>query len=632
MDLTSYGRLVAAFDELKLKAEDELKWEQCAPLAQRPELAQAMQTIQARFFGADAAPTLKDVLQGMLSPDASAEPTAEPPAEVMVKRTGSLKKQRTNELDDADSTALVVRTAAGSVVITWSKQDAIQTVAELRKQVAEQLSLCVDEVKFVAEERPLLDDESCAELIGGKTDALEVLMVTQQIPKLDPDQPVADQLDTLKAMLRSTSPEYQLDAATNYRKLLSIERDPPIGKILDSGVAPRLLELAQLMESPKLQFEALWAICNIVSGSQEQTQTMVNLDVVPIVTRILQESDNSDVLEQGVWALGNVAGDCAGHRDVCLREGSLEPILRILQQSDKLSCTRNAVWAVSNLCRGRPKPRLEELRPAVPVIAEKLRNSHDSEVLVDSLWCFSYISDGANHDIQVVLDTGISERLVELMNHESLQVVTPALRTAANLVTGDDMQTDFFLRSKPWDTMQRLLGSQKNKIRQECCWMISNICAGTTDQIDQVFESGLFSAMLHRARDTEYSVRKEVAFALANTSEKEEVILDKLMDQDILETIKVLMAATDDKILTLCLTFLENVSKALHKKDSPEEWERFKRVSFVDELEACMARGAEVAEKADEVMQELYPLEDETGPEVFGETAPKGGYGFAFGG
>ena len=30
MDLTSYGRLVAAFDELKLKADDELKWEQCS--------------------------------------------------------------------------------------------------------------------------------------------------------------------------------------------------------------------------------------------------------------------------------------------------------------------------------------------------------------------------------------------------------------------------------------------------------------------------------------------------------------------------------------------------------------------------------------------------------------------------
>ena len=45
---------------------------------------------------------------------------------------------------------------------------------------------------------------------------------------------------------------------------LGIERDPPIAKILDSGVAPRLLELAQLMESPKLQFEQLGIICYTV--------------------------------------------------------------------------------------------------------------------------------------------------------------------------------------------------------------------------------------------------------------------------------------------------------------------------------------------------------------------------------
>eukprot|EP00435_Cladocopium_sp_Y103_P023097 s3304_g5.t1 len=265
------------------------------------------------------------------------------------------------------------------------------------------------------------------------------------------------------------------------------------------------------------------------------------------------------------------------------------------------------------------------------------RLGQDTDVLVDSLWCFSYISDGANADIQVVLDTGICDRLVELMNHESPQVITPALRTAANLVTGDDMQTDFFLRSKPWDpgigddTMRTIggLGSQKNKIRQECCWMISNICAGTTSQINQVFESGLFRVMLQRARDTEYSVRKEVSFALANASEKEEVILDKLMDQEILQTIKVLMEATDDKILTLCLTFLENVSKALQKKDSPKEWERFHTLSFDDELQKCLAHQGEVGQKAADLMQELYGDEEENEcPEVFAQsTAPKFGYG-----
>jgi hypothetical protein len=39
-----------------------------------------------------------------------------------IKPTQPPFSNRTNELDDADSTALVVRTAAGSVVITWSKR------------------------------------------------------------------------------------------------------------------------------------------------------------------------------------------------------------------------------------------------------------------------------------------------------------------------------------------------------------------------------------------------------------------------------------------------------------------------------------------------------------------------------
>lgn len=36
-----------------------------------------------------------------------------------------------------------------------------------------------------------------------------------------------------------------------------IEQNPPIAKVLESGVAPRFLELAQCFETPKLQFEQL---------------------------------------------------------------------------------------------------------------------------------------------------------------------------------------------------------------------------------------------------------------------------------------------------------------------------------------------------------------------------------------
>lgn len=594
MDLATYGLVVTAFSE-KVKAEEVLTSDICVEaLGARTDLAETLKKIQAQFFESKepstSSPTVKEVLQWLLSPE-----------QATLKRTASLKKQRTNDLEENEEEALVVRTAAGSVLMTLARTDVNQTVGELRKKVAEQLSRCVEEVKFVVDNKPLLDDASCSELVQGRSESLEVLMITQQIPSLDPALPMVDQLDTLRAMIMSSSGEYQLDAVTQYRKMLSIEQNPPIAKVLESGVAPRFLELAQWFETPKLQFEALWAICNIVSGDQEQTQAMVNLDVIPIVTRIITESKNADVVEQGSWTLGNVAGDSAPLRDACLEAGALLAILPIveLNHEKRISSTRNAVWAISNLCRGRPKPDMRKLRPALPVIA-KVLSSDDQEVLTDALWCLSYISDGTSNDIQEALDLMISDRLVELMGHAAPSVITPALRTAANLVTGDDAQTDQFLKSKPWEVLKMLLRHNKSKIRQESSWMISNICAGTTTQIQEVFDTGVFHAMLPLVRDQQMAVRKEVAFAMANTTEHEEAI-PQLLTKDILTSVRVLMENIDDKILGICLTFLENVLNYLDKLDDEKPWELIHEVGFVEAVDTVANRAGMVGAKANDL-------------------------------
>ena len=62
-------------------------------------------------------------------------------------------------------------------------------------------------------------------------------------------------------------------------------------------------------------------------------------------------------------------------------------------------------------------------------------------MLADACWALSYLSDGSNDKIQAVLDTGICARIVELMGHQSVKVQTPVLRTAGNIITGDDHQT-----------------------------------------------------------------------------------------------------------------------------------------------------------------------------------------------
>jgi len=439
-----------------------------------------------------------------------------------------------------------------------------------------------------------------------------------------PDATTLSKLEALPEMVsgvQSADSALQLECTTKFRRLLSIERNPPIQQVINSGVVPRFVEFLQRDDSPALQFEAAWALTNIASGTSEHTSVVMEVGAVPIFCRLLL-SPNDDVREQAVWALGNIAGDSPPCRDLVLQAGAMSPLLQQLHENSKLSMLRNATWTLSNFCRGKPQPKFETVRPALPTLSS-LIFSTDEEVLTDACWALSYLSDGPNEKIQAVIESGVCRRLVELLLHPSPAVQTPALRTVGNIVTGDDVQTQIVINFNALPCLLALLSSPKKGIRKEACWTISNITAGNKDQIQAVIDNNIIPPLVQLLTNAEFDIRKEAAWAISNaTSGGSPIQIKFLVQQGCIRPLCDLLMVQDAKIITVALEGLENILK-VGEGDMQITSSHNVMATFVAEAEGLTKieglqqhENHDIYEKCVKILETYFGIEDEEDPNV----------------
>lgn len=429
-----------------------------------------------------------------------------------------------------------------------------------------------------------------------------------------------------KNLLFSQNIEDIYKGAFECRTQLSVEVNPPIQDIIDSGIVPRFVELldsafySQFGDSPlcsKCRFESAWVITNIASGNTDQTKYVVRLGSVPFLVKMIAENDDL-IVDQSVWALGNIAGDSEELRDVVLETGALPVIIKLIERfiasNDHVKILRNLVWLLSNLNRGRsPLPNIENMRLTLSVV-EKVIQINDSDIVADCFWCLSYLVDADSDLTDQIIKSQIIQRCYNLMNAFSSQLrngdydhklskvcayaVCPIVRMLGNIVTGTESQTDVVIQLGFLQFLNPIFYLYDTKklprIRKEICWLLSNVTAGSHSQVVYVFESDLFGLLIDSISRYELYIRKEASFAVLNMlffCIKAPQYLQQLLDNQVIPALQSYLNAVSNipeiqaQILDSVRYALEAGEKIKQKLGSNPVVQALIDTKLVDEIE-----------------------------------------------
>lgn len=349
----------------------------------------------------------------------------------------------------------------------------------------------------------------------------ETILKRRNVPNTESTTDEEDMLSSinLKKLVEnaadSSDQAKQLSAVQAARKLLSSDRNPPIDELILSGILPILVSCLDRHDHPNLQFESAWALTNIASGTSAQTNQVVRAGAVPLFLNLLN-SPAPNVCEQAVWALGNIIGDGPLLRDLVIKFGIVQPLLSFIKPEIPITFLRNVTWVIVNLCRSKePPPPTQTIHELLPALNMLIHHT-DVNILVDTVWAISYLTDGGNEQIQMVIDSGIVPKLIPLLSHLEVKVQTAALRAAGNIVTGSDEQTQNVLNCDALSYFPSLLSHAKEKIRKEAVWFLSNITAGNQMQVQAVIDTGLLPKIIENLSKGEFLTQKEAAWAISN--------------------------------------------------------------------------------------------------------------------
>jgi importin subunit alpha-1 len=88
-----------------------------------------------------------------------------------------------------------------------------------------------------------------------------------------------------------------------------------------------------------------------------------------------------------------------------------------------------------------------------------------------------------------------------------MQIQISVLRVIGNMVAGNALQTQKVIDAGVLNYLHKTMFNEKRAVRKETCWIISNIAAGTQQQIEALILNNFLPVMTRVVKNDDPEVR-----------------------------------------------------------------------------------------------------------------------------
>ena len=336
------------------------------------------------------------------------------------------------------------------------------------------------------------------------------------------------------------------------RKLLILQKSP-IQELIDIGITQELISLLD-NSPPEFQYEALWCLTNIATGTSDQANSIIVKGGVPKIIKLM-DSSIEELKLQSTWIIGNLASDSKKIRDYLLKEKAFEKLITILASTNQKDLIKNSVWAINNFFRAKPPPPYESIKRCINMVARAMNIlEEDTEFLSDACFIFSFMTEHYKESIKVLIDIGIIQKIIKYIDINVNYIQINCLRIVGNIASGNANQTQLLLDWGLLNSLKNSLFNEKKQIRKESAWIISNIAAGTQKQIEKLISENFLPILAEVIKKDVMEIKKECIWAVCNlTSVENPQYMKIILDEGILVIICECLKMDDAKYLAVCL-------------------------------------------------------------------------------